>query len=290
MGHLPLDAQMRNEASADGVNGEYQAGLPRMRTLLFCHHDDPVNRQGLAGWLASFTDLVGLVVIREDHGRLLRRVRRELRRVGALRFPDVLAFRAYYRLFLRSADREWEQHRLAQLRDTYGLPSETTRVVETPNPNSSDVLAVLRELSPDLMIARCKTLLQPRIFKVPRCGTFVMHPGICPEYRNAHGCFWALARSDRTNVGMTLLKIDEGVDTGPVYGYFRCVLDEINESHIVIQHRAVLDNLGPLKSKLLEIGAGKAEPVDTSGRSSREWGQPWLSAHLAWKIKARWRR
>jgi hypothetical protein len=261
-----------------------------MRTVLICHYDDPMNRQGLAAWLASFTDLVGLIVIRETRGRLMRRIRRELRRAGPLRFPDVLAFRTYYRLFLRSRDQQWARRRLAELARAYGLPPATARVVETPNPNHPAVESILKELAPDLMIARCKTLLKPRVFAIPRCGTFVLHPGICPEYRNAHGCFWALARGDRTNVGITLLKIDEGVDTGPVYGYFRYEPDEVNESHFVIQHRAVLDNLEPLKTKLLEIGEGRAEPVDTSGRPSREWGQPWLTAHLAWKLRARWRQ
>jgi formyl transferase-like protein len=261
-----------------------------MRTVLICHHDDPINRRGLAAWLGSFTDLVGLIVIRETEGRLLRRVRRELRRVGPLRFPDVLAFRTYYRLFLRPSDQEWERQRLNHLTELYGYPPETARVLETADPNARGVEAVIKELAPDLMIARCKSLLKRRVFTIPRCGTFVMHPGICPEYRNAHGCFWALARGDRGNVGVTLLKIDAGVDTGPVYGYFRCDPDEINESHVVIQHRAVLDNLEPLRIKLLEIGDGRADPLDTSGRAGREWGQPWLTAHLAWKIKARLRQ
>ena len=38
---------------------------------------------------------------------------------------------------------------------------------------------------PDLVIARCKTLLASRVFSIPPLGTYVMHPGICPEYRNA---------------------------------------------------------------------------------------------------------
>ena len=70
------------------------------------------------------------------------------------------------------------------------------------------------------MVARCKRILKERIFAVPRPGTYVLHPGICPEYRNAHGAFWALARRDLDKVGLTLLRIDKGVDTGPVYGYF----------------------------------------------------------------------
>ena len=114
-----------------------------------------------------------------------------------------------------------------------------------------------------------------------------MHPGICPEYRNAHGCFWALAKRDLNKVGMTLLKIDKGVDTGPAYGYYTSRYDELTESHIVIQHRVVLDNLDALRTKLLEIFGGVATPLDTSGRPSAVWGKPWLTSYLKWKSQAR---
>src|SRR5678809_621983 len=87
----------------------------------------------------------------------------------------------------------------------------------------------------------------------PRVGTFVLHPGICPEYRNAHGCFWALANRDLGNVGMSLLKIDAGVDTGPVYGYYRCDFDEKSETHVVIQERVVFDNLDELADKFRDL-------------------------------------
>lgn len=145
----------------------------------------------------------------------------------------------------------------------------------------------MRERSPDLMIARCKTLLKERVFSIPSRGTFVFHPGICPEYRNAHGCFWALANDDLTRVGMTLLRIDNGVDTGNVYGQYGYAYDELNESHTVIQHRVVLENLDPLREKLLQICDGSAVPLDTAGKASRAWGQPWLTRHLRWKRNAR---
>jgi methionyl-tRNA formyltransferase len=114
-----------------------------------------------------------------------------------------------------------------------------------------------------------------------------MHPGICPQYRNAHGCFWALAERDLENVGMTLLKIDKGVDTGPVYGYFSYPYDECRESHIVIQHRVVFENLGRIREKFLEIEKATAVPIETTGRSSGVWGQPWLTRYFGWKWAAR---
>ena len=106
---------------------------------------------------------------------------------------------------------------------------------------------------PELIVARCKSLLKEQIFSIPRLGTFVMHPGICPEYRNAHGCFWALANGDRDNVGMTLLRIDRGVDTGPVFGYFRVKPEPRPESHVVVEHRVVLDHLDAIRDVLLDI-------------------------------------
>src|SRR5262249_20815477 len=139
-------------------------------------------------------------------------------------------------------------------------------IIETERANSPDVAKFLRQVQPDLMIARCKVILKPEIFQIPKLGTFVMHPGICPEYRNAHGCFWALAERDLQNVGMTLLKVDKGIDTGPVYGYFTYPYDECDESHIVIQHRTVFENLNRLREKFLQIEKGSAVPVDTAGR------------------------
>ena len=92
-----------------------------------------------------------------------------------------------------------------------------------------------------------------------------MHPGICPEYRNAHGCFWALATGDTGNAGMTLLRIDRGVDTGPVFGYFR-VDATLAESHIVIQHRVVLDHLDAIRDTLLG-DRGRDRDADRHRRS-----------------------
>jgi hypothetical protein len=254
-----------------------------MRTLLICHEDAALDREGLVRWLGSFSTVAGTVVIREPGGRLRKRIAREIKRVGLWRFLDVLAFRAYHRLMRAAGDRRWEDAALARLRDSYPNRPDMPELV-VASPNSAEAQAFIAGRQPDLVIARCKTLLNERIFSIPRLGTYVMHPGICPEYRNAHGCFWAMATGDHDNVGMTMLRIDKGVDTGPVFGYFRVEADAA-ESHVVTQHRVVLEHLGAIQARLLEIEAGAATPVATSGRKSATWGQPWMSAYL--KMRAR---
>lgn len=259
----------------------------RSRTVLICHADDDLNREGLARWLAATTDLVGVIVLEEPAKRMRRRIQREIQRVGFIRFLDVLAFRLYYKVFLAKRDQEWERKTLAELCLRFPPLGPSTTILHAPSPNTNEVEQFLKNLAPDIVIARCKSLLKESIFTIPKRGTFVMHPGICPQYRNAHGCFWALAQNDRENVGMTLLKIDKGIDTGPVYGYYRSEFNEFHESHHVIQHKVVFDNLDALTSMLNAIQTGQATSLSTQGFPSGEWGQPWLTAYRRYIRRAR---
>lgn len=240
--------------------------------------------------MASFSDLVGIVLIEERGSQARNRIRFEVKRIGALRFLDVLAFRLYYGLALARRDARWLNEQLDAVGRRFPPVPPSVRVLRTADPNAPEVRAFLQEMAPDLMIARCKRILKESIFSVPRLGTFVLHPGICPEYRNAHGAFWALAEDDLDRVGLTLLKIDRGVDTGPVYGYFTCQFDELRESHIVLMTRLLLDNLDAIRDRLLDVVGGTAVRIDTAGRRSAVWGQPWLTKYLRWKRRARRRR
>src|SRR5437660_8520011 len=128
-----------------------------MRTLLICHEDAALDREGLARWLGSFSSFTGTVVIREPRGRLRKRVARELKRVGLWRFLDVLAFRAFYRLFHAGRDRQWEALELERLLARFPDRVEAPEVIVS-SPNSQAAEAFIRAQQPDLVIARCKTL------------------------------------------------------------------------------------------------------------------------------------
>jgi folate-dependent phosphoribosylglycinamide formyltransferase PurN len=256
--------------------------------VLICHEGDRLDSEGLASWLASSMDLRGLIVIRDRQTRRWNVVRREIRRSGLLGFADVVAFRVYYAAALAGGDDAWQAEELARLRVRY--PADLTNVpsVVVSDPNSDEARDFLTSMSPDLVIARCKFILKPAIFSIARAGTYALHPGICPEYRNAHGCFWALANRDLERVGMTLLRIDKGIDTGPVYLHASCPIDERRESHIVIQYRVVLDNLDAIARRLIAVARGEhVAPLSTTGRNSATWGQPRLTRYLRWKWIAR---
>lgn len=259
----------------------------RPSAVLICHEGATLNHEGIARWLASFSDLRGIVVLRETLAQRRQRVRREVRRLGVLRFADVVAMRAYYAIVLARGDRRWIAKQLESLRSRYPDVPPGIPTLICDSPNRLEVKKFIEDIAPDFVLARCKQLIRKEVFSIPRHGTFVFHPGICPEYRNAHGCLWALANDDLDRVGMTLLRIDPGVDTGPAFGYFSYRFDEVRESHIVIQLRVVFDNLDALRERLMIILRMEAEPMDSQGRSSAVWGQPWLTRYLRWRWRVR---
>jgi methionyl-tRNA formyltransferase len=86
---------------------------------------------------------------------------------------------------------------------------------------------------------------------------------------------------------MSLLRADKGVDTGPMFLQASYKFDEADESHIVIQHRVVFENLEAIRHTLTSAWRGEAEPLSVDGRRSALWGQPRLSSYLRWQRAAR---
>jgi folate-dependent phosphoribosylglycinamide formyltransferase PurN len=232
-------------------------------------------------------NLAGLIVISDTPARKWAVAKRAIRRSGLLNFLDVMAYRLFARVWLNPADEAWKAAEVARLKARYPARLDGVSRIVVKDPNSPAARDFIAAVSPDILLARCKFILKPDVFELARVGAFALHPGICPEYRNAHGCFWALAARDLERVGMTLLKIDKGVDTGPVYFQGGCPIDEVTESHTVIQYRVVTENLDRIGEILIALSRGAdLEPISTTGRKSAVWGQPGLSTYLRWKHDA----
>ena len=231
--------------------------------------------------------LAGIVLIDGDRARRWRVARREIARRGIVPFLDALAFRAYSRLLLARGVASWNRGELGRLRARYPVSLDEVPTVTVSDPNDPRAQAFIAGLAPDLIIARCKFILKKEVFELARAGAYALHPGICPEYRNAHGCFWALTRRDLDRVGMTLLRIDRGIDTGPVLLHATVPFDEVRESHHVIQGRVVFENLDRIGNALFAVARGQPPQwIDTTDRTSTAWGQPRLSSYVRWKLAA----
>lgn len=74
--------------------------------------------------------------------------------------------------------------------------------------------AKLRELAPDVaVVAAYGRILPKELLDLPRLGCVNVHGSILPKYRGAAPIQWAVA-NDEAETGVTLMKMDEGLDTG----------------------------------------------------------------------------
>jgi methionyl-tRNA formyltransferase len=78
--------------------------------------------------------------------------------------------------------------------------------------------AALAELAPDLIVvAAYGRILPPSILELPTLGCVNVHASLLPRHRGASPIAHALLAGDATT-GVAIMRMEEGLDTGPVYG------------------------------------------------------------------------
>jgi methionyl-tRNA formyltransferase len=80
---------------------------------------------------------------------------------------------------------------------------------------------VLRELAPDLLVVAAYGLILPkRVLEIPTFGALNVHASLLPAYRGASPITAALL-DGLGETGVSIMQMDEGMDTGPVLAQAR---------------------------------------------------------------------
>jgi methionyl-tRNA formyltransferase len=89
--------------------------------------------------------------------------------------------------------------------------------VYTPDSiRTADFLGLLKSLEPDVVIVVAYGKILPAdVLNLPSLGCLNVHASLLPELRGAAPIQWAIARGYRLT-GVTLMQMDEGMDTGPI--------------------------------------------------------------------------
>jgi methionyl-tRNA formyltransferase len=150
-----------------------------------------------------------------------------------------------------------------------GLP-----VLQPPRVRDEKFVTELHALQPDLIVVIAYgQILPPAILDLPRFGCLNVHTSLLPKYRGAAPIQWAIANGD-TETGVTIMKMDEGLDTGDIVAQRRVPIHPKDDS------ATLHDRLARLGAELLvqtipDYAAGKIQPVP----------QPAEGASYAPKIK-----
>jgi methionyl-tRNA formyltransferase len=123
----------------------------------------------------------------------------------------------------------------------------------------------LRELNPDVAIVAAYGKIIPKnLLNIPKHGWLNVHASLLPKYRGASPIQGAILNNEETT-GVSLMKIDAGLDSGPILYQKRLTL-EPNDNFQTLHDK--LSRLGAelVKNKLLDYLEGKinAQSQDSS--------------------------
>lgn len=225
-----------------------------MRILLLCR-DSLVSRY-IAHKLVE-NNMLDAIIVEKASRANRRNLHRVFKRARWYQYPlilcDLAALYFYCRITTRYVSRNFPYPE--QIRTfPKGIRAKYIQDI-----NSSQCCKAIAEHTPELIFVSGTSILKGDTVTLAERYILNVHGGIVPEYRNVHSDFWAFYRRDCDNIGITVMHLDEGIDTGAIALQKR-VTDVIN------------DSLGRIKVKLILLAgdcAVDAAELAVSGKLPR---------------------
>ena len=202
----------------------------------------------------------------------------------------------------RGRSRQPEPPPVKQEAQSLGIP-----VLQPPNLRGDATLAELAALKPDvIVVAAYGRLLPPSVLQLPPHGCLNLHPSLLPRHRGPSPVATAILEGDEVT-GVSLMLLDEGMDTGPVIARSEVHLDgtettgELTGTLFAMGADLLADSLEPWVSgeltaqpqddamatvtRKLEKADGLADwtlPAETLARQCRAY-DPWPGLYTQWQ-------
>jgi methionyl-tRNA formyltransferase len=152
-------------------------------------------------------------VIYEEKVATLNLIKSRVKKFGILKVINQILFQTAIVFLLKL----FSKSRINEIQKQFGLENSeipSKKLINVDSVNCDDCLKVLKQIEPDLIIVNGTRIISKNILNNVQALFINIHVGITPEYRGVHGAYWALVNNDAQNCGVTVHKVDEGIDTG----------------------------------------------------------------------------
>ena len=137
----------------------------------------------------------------------------------------------------------------------------------------------LAQLRPDvIVVAAYGKLLPPAVLRVPRRGCLNLHPSLLPRHRGPSPVATTILQGE-TSTGVSLMLLDEGMDTGPVIAQRELPLtgretaDSLTFDLFGLGAEVLLECLGPWMEERLTAAPQDEGQATTTRKLEREDGE-----------------
>lgn len=135
-----------------------------------------------------------------------------------------------------------------------------TPVYQPKTLRSDSVVQDIRALNPELIVVVAYGRILPKeVLQIPPKGCINLHVSLLPQYRGAAPIQWSVLNGD-TQTGVTIMQLDEGLDTGDILKVEPVQIDPEETSGELFE-KVTRVGANTLLACLEDIAAGRVEPI-----------------------------
>jgi folate-dependent phosphoribosylglycinamide formyltransferase PurN len=210
-------------------------------------------------------------------------LRRRVRRLGIWKTAGQMLFRGLAVPWLFATSRE----RRRVIAADFGLddsPITDSAVTPVVSVNAEETVAALRGLNAKVVVVQGTRIISERVLKAVPATFINLHAGITPLYRGVHGAYWALVERNPQACGVTVHRVDAGVDTGGILE--QALIQPTREDNFVTYPLLQLGaGLPLLKQAIEDLSTGKSETRPAPPGPSKLWSHPTLAEYLRYRLR-----
>jgi methionyl-tRNA formyltransferase len=207
--------------------------------------------------------------------------KRRFRRLGFFRVSSQIAFSFLVVPFLSWSGKK----RIEELKKKYGFddrPIPNEKIVRFDTVNDQACIDLLKKTDPDLILVSGTRIISKKVLQSCKAPFINMHAGITPQYRGVHGGYWAVANDDLENFGVTIHRVDAGIDTGEVL-YQQKMDVSPRDNYTTYPYLQLGEGLPLMKKAVEDFFSAGLKPVDISKDKTALWYHPTLWQYFFYK-------
>lgn len=148
-------------------------------------------------------------------------IKNRIKKLGIVNVVNQLVFQ----LLVISVLKFLSKHQIEKRKNELGLISNNisgSGLIDVGMVNSKKCIETIQLINPDIIIVNGTSIISKKVLESTKAIFINTHVGITPQYRGVHGGYWALRNRDHENFGVTIHKVDTGIDTGDIIYQSTC--------------------------------------------------------------------
>jgi len=143
-------------------------------------------------------------------------------------------------------------------------------VLKTRNINDEEAVEAIRKHQLDwLFVIGWSQIAREAVLQAPRLGVVGIHPTLLPQGRGRAAIPWAILKGLR-ETGVTMFKLDEGMDTGPIIAQEKIILAP-DETASVLYEKVSLAHASIIKGIWADFAENNIRLVPQEEAFASEW-------------------